>query len=43
MNIFANTDIPISDIKINDNNLTNFITGEKADIARFTKEAMKHD
>lgn len=33
----------ITDIKINDNNLTNFITGEKADIARFTKEAMKHD
>ena len=33
----------ITDIKINDNNLTNFITGEKADIAGFTKEAMKHD
>lgn len=33
----------ITDIKLNDNNLTDFITGEKADIAGFAKEGMKRD
>lgn len=33
----------ITDIKHNDNNLTDFITAETVDIAGFAREAMKHD